>query len=137
MGKGEDLHEEFFAVTEREIPNLAEALLVVLLGLRIKATRTASMFAAGVWTLVRRGPFLLQHKAISFRLLAKFVNCLFARSLTLYQSVHGNISEYLLHSLFRCKTIQLPPFDLQSNARCPPFYKLVCWLSVIVISDCL
>ena len=44
---------------------------------------------------------------------------------TLYQSVHENVSESLLHSLFLHKTIQLSPFDLQSTARCPQFYKLV------------
>ena len=44
---------------------------------------------------------------------------------TLYQSVHENTSEWLLHSLFLHKTIQLSPFDLQSTARCPPFYRLV------------
>ena len=44
---------------------------------------------------------------------------------TLYQSVHENVSESLLHSLFLHKTIQLSPFDLQSTARCPPFYELV------------
>ena len=44
---------------------------------------------------------------------------------TLYQSVHENVSEPLLHSLFLHKTIQLLPFDLQSTGRCPPFYKLV------------
>ena len=41
------------------------------------------------------------------------------------ESVHGNVFESLLHSLFLHKTIQLSPFDLQSTARCPPFYKLV------------
>ena len=35
----------------------------------------------------------------------------------LYQSVHENISESLLHAFFLHKTIQLPPFDLQSTAR--------------------
>ena len=44
---------------------------------------------------------------------------------TLYESVHEKFSESLLHSLFLHKTIQLSPFDLQSIARCPPFYKLV------------
>ena len=44
---------------------------------------------------------------------------------TLYQSVHENVSESLLHSLFLHKTIQLSSFDLQSTARCPPFYQLV------------
>ena len=44
---------------------------------------------------------------------------------TLYQSAHEIVSESLLHSLFLHKTIQLSPFDLQSTARCPPFYKLV------------
>ena len=44
---------------------------------------------------------------------------------TLYQSVHENLSESLIHSLFLHKTMQLSPFDLQSTARCPPFYKLV------------
>ena len=43
----------------------------------------------------------------------------------LYQSVHENVSESLLLSLFLHKAIQLSPFDLQSTARCPPFYKLV------------
>jgi len=56
-------------------------------------------------------PLLLQHRTISFKLLAKSVNCLFARSPTLYQSVHENISESLLHSLFVRKTIQPPPFE--------------------------
>ena len=44
---------------------------------------------------------------------------------TLYQSVHENVSESLLHSLFLHKTIQLSPFDLQSTPRCPQFYKMV------------
>ena len=44
---------------------------------------------------------------------------------TLYQSVSENVSESLLHYLFLHKTIQLSPFDLQSTARCPSFYKLV------------
>ena len=44
---------------------------------------------------------------------------------TLYQSVHENVSESLLHSLFLHKTIQLSHFDLQSTGRCPPFYILV------------
>jgi len=35
------------------------------------------------------------------------------------------VSESLLYSLFLHKTIQLSPFDLQSTARFPPFYKLV------------
>ena len=35
---------------------------------------------------------------------------------TLYQSVHENACESLLHSLFLHKTIQLSPFDLQSTA---------------------
>ena len=35
------------------------------------------------------------------------------------------VSESLLHSLFLHETIQLSPFDLQSTARCLPFYKLV------------
>jgi len=82
-------------------------------------------------------PLLLQHRTISFKLLAKPVNFLFAKSPTLYQSVHENVSESLLHYLFLRKTIQLSPFDLQSTARCPPFYKLVCWLSATVNSDCL
>jgi hypothetical protein len=89
-------------------------------------------------------PLLLQQRAICFRLLAKSVNCLFARSppctkvcTTLYQSVHENVSQSLLHSLFLRKTIQLSPFDLHSTARCPPFYKLVCWLLAMVNSDCL
>ena len=34
----------------------------------------------------------------------------------MYQSVHENFSESLLHSLFLHKTIQLSPFDLQSTA---------------------
>jgi len=82
-------------------------------------------------------PLLIQHKTISFKLLAKSVNYLFARSPTLYQSVHENVSQSLLHSLFLRKTVQLSPFDLRSIARCPPFYKLVCWLSAMVNSDCL
>jgi hypothetical protein len=81
-------------------------------------------------------PLLLQHRTVSFRLLAKCVKCLFARSPpTLYRSVHENVSDSLLHSLFLCKTTQLSPFDLQSIARCRPFYKLVCWLSAMVNSD--
>ena len=44
---------------------------------------------------------------------------------TLYQSVHKNVSESLLHSLFLHKKIQLSPSDLQSTACCPPFYKQV------------
>ena len=60
----------------REIPNSAQALFVDLLGLRVKATRTASMFA-GVRTLAGRGRF--------FSNTEPFVsNCwqsLFARSL--------------------------------------------------------
>ena len=44
---------------------------------------------------------------------------------TLYQSVHENVSESLLHSLFMHKTIQLSPFDVQSTVRCPLFYELV------------
>ena len=44
---------------------------------------------------------------------------------TLYQSVHENVSESLLYSWFLHKTIQFSPFDLQSTARCPPFYNLV------------
>ena len=44
---------------------------------------------------------------------------------TLYQSVHENVSESPLHSLFLHKTMQLSTFDLQSSARCPPFYKPV------------
>ena len=44
---------------------------------------------------------------------------------TLYQTVHENGSETLLHSLFLHKTVQLSPFALQSTVRCPPFYKLV------------
>ena len=44
---------------------------------------------------------------------------------TLYQSVHENISESLLHSLFLHKTILVSPFDLQSTGRFQPFYKLV------------
>ena len=44
---------------------------------------------------------------------------------TLYQSVHENVSQSLLNSLFLYKTIQLSPFDLQSTARCQPFYKMV------------
>ena len=44
---------------------------------------------------------------------------------TLCQSLHENVSESLLHSLFLHKTIQLSPFDLQSTPRFPPFYKLV------------
>ena len=43
----------------------------------------------------------------------------------LYQSVHEDVSESLLHSLFLHKTIQSSHFHLQSTARCPPFYKLV------------
>ena len=62
----------------QEIPNSAEALLVDLLGLRVKATQTTSMFA-GVWTLVGRGRFF-SNTTINFKLLAKSVNCLFARS---------------------------------------------------------
>ena len=50
MGKGENPNEEFFA----ELPNRGEALLVDLLWLRVKATRTASMFA-GVRTPAGRG----------------------------------------------------------------------------------
>jgi len=34
-------------------------------------------------------------------------------------------SSQLFYSLFLHKTIQLSPFDLQSTAHCPPFYKLV------------
>ena len=44
---------------------------------------------------------------------------------TLYQSVHEKFSESLLHSSFLHKTIQLSSLDLQSTARCPPFYKQV------------
>ena len=47
------------------------------------------------------------------------------KELTSYPSVHENISESLLHSLFLHKTIRLSPFDLQSTAHCPPFYKLM------------
>ena len=52
----------------------------------------------------------------------------------LYQIVHENISESLLHSLFLYKTIQLSPFDLQSTARCPSFYKLV--TSIVFSMNC-
>jgi len=83
-------------------------------------------------------PLLPQHRSISFKLLAKSVNCLFARSppcskvckktsLSLYDTLCFCVKQY----------IQLSPFDLQSTARCPPFYKLVCWLSAMVNSDCL
>ena len=56
MGKGEDLNEGFFAVTDERFPNSAEALLVDLLVLRVKVTRTASMFAS-VRTVAGRGRF--------------------------------------------------------------------------------
>jgi len=48
--------------------------------------------------------------------------------------VHENVSESLLHSLFLHKTIQLSPFDLQSTARWPPFYKLV--ISIAFSMNC-
>ena len=70
-------------------------------------------------------PLLLQHRTISFTLLAKICKLSLCKESTFYQSVHENISESLLHSLFLHRTIQLSPFDLQSTARCPPFYKLV------------
>ena len=35
------------------------------------------------------------------------------------------LSRYYTLFFFLHKTIQLLPFDLQSTARCPPFYKLV------------
>jgi len=54
-------------------------LLVDLLGLRIKAMRTASMFCRCTDTGGTRS-LLLQHRTISFKLLAKSVTCLFARS---------------------------------------------------------
>jgi hypothetical protein len=78
-------------------------------------------------------PLLLQHRTISFRLLAKSVNFLFTRSPPCTK-VCTKTPSSLLHSLFLRKTIQLSPFDLQSTARCPPFYKLVCWLSAMVNS---
>ena len=56
MGKGEDMNEEFFAVTDERFPNSAEALLIDLLELRVKATRNASMFAC-VRTLAGCGRF--------------------------------------------------------------------------------
>jgi hypothetical protein len=52
MGKGEDLNEELFAVANESF--LTQ--LVDLLGLRVKATRTASMFS-GVRTLAGGGRF--------------------------------------------------------------------------------
>ena len=55
----------------------------------------------------------------------KFCKLSVCKEPILYQSVHENLSASLLHSLFLHKTIQLSPFDLQSTARCPPFYTLV------------
>jgi len=91
----------------REIPNSAEVLLVDLLGLRIKAMRTALMFA-GVVTGVTRP--LLQYRTISFKLLAKSVNCLFAKSppctkvctktsLSLYYTLCFCVKQYNFHLL--------------------------------------
>ena len=70
-------------------------------------------------------PPLHQHRTIIFKLLAKSVNFLFARSPPCTKVCTKNVSESLLHSLFLHKTIQLSHFDLQSTARCPPFYKLL------------
>ena len=55
MGKGEDLNEKFFAMTdERFLTQQKPGLLVDLLGLRVETTPTASMFA-GVPTLAGGG----------------------------------------------------------------------------------
>ena len=53
----------------------------------------------------------------------------------MYQSVHENVSESTLHSLFLHKTIQLSPLDLQSTACRPPIYKLVCWFFILTVYD--
>ena len=92
---------------------------------------------AGVRTLAVTRLLLLQHRTISFKLLAKSVNCLFARSRPCTKACTKTSLSLYYTLCFRVKTIQLSPFHLQSTARCPPFYKMVCWLSAMISSDCL
>ena len=62
-------------------------------------------------------PLLLQHRTISFILLENLqIVCLQGVHLVPYQSVHENVSESLLHSLFLYKTIHLSPFDLVNRS---------------------
>jgi len=78
MGKGEDLNEEFFAVTnEIFLTQQKPSLLICWDSCQSHANRF------DVCRCTDTGgtrPLLLQHRTIIFKLLAKSANCLFARS---------------------------------------------------------
>ena len=133
MGKGEDLNEEFFAVTDERFLTQQKLSLLICWDFVSKPCELLRYFA-GVQTLVGCGHFFSNTEPLvsnCWQSLKLFV----CKGPTLYQSVHENVSESPLHSLFLHKTIQLSPFEQQSTARCPPFYKLVCWLSILTVYD--
>jgi hypothetical protein len=84
-------------------------------------------------TLAARGHCFSNTEPLVSNCWQKSVNCLFARSPPRIKVCTKRSLESPLHSLH--KTIKLSPFDLQLTVRCPPFFKLVCWLSVLTVYD--
>jgi hypothetical protein len=107
----------------REIPNSAEALLVDLLGLRVKATRTVSM-SPGVRTLAGRGRFF-SNTTISLKSLAKPVNCLFARSPPCIKNVCTKTSLSRYYTL--CFCIKQTNFHLLIYSQTPVVRHFTNW----------
>jgi len=112
MGKGEDLNEEFFAVTDERFLIRQKPSLLICWDL-CQSHAKCFDFCRCTDTGGMR-PLLLQHRTINFKVLAKSVNCLFARSPPCIKVCMKISLSHHYTLLFLHKTIQLSPVDLQS-----------------------